>query len=95
MSNQQKSEYGFDTLRLKAGYQSNEHNYAVSVPIYQTTSFDFRDVEHAKALFGLRELGNLYTRVGNPTVAVLEQRVAALDGASGAIALASGMAAIS
>lgn len=95
MSNQQKSEYGFDTLRLKAGYQSNEHNYAVSVPIYQTTSFDFRDVEHAKALFGLRELGNLYTRVGNPTVAVLEQRLAALDGASGAIALASGMAAIS
>jgi len=44
MSNQQKSEYRFDTLRLKAGYQSNEHNYAVSVPIYQTTSFDFRDV---------------------------------------------------
>ena len=67
----------------------------MSPPIYQTTSFDFRDVEHAKALFGLRELGNLYTRVGNPTVAVLEQRLAALDGAAGAIALASGMAAIS
>lgn len=87
--------YGFDTQRLRAGYDSKAHNYAVSPPIYQTTSFDFRDVEHAKALFGLRELGNLYTRVGNPTVAVLEQRVAALDGAAGAVALASGMAAIS
>jgi len=87
--------YRFDTQRLRAGYEPKDHNYAVSPPIYQTTSFDFRDVEHAKALFGLRQLGNLYTRVGNPTVAVLEQRVAALDGAASAIALASGMAAIS
>ncbi|UWV46322.1 aminotransferase class I/II-fold pyridoxal phosphate-dependent enzyme [Acetivibrio thermocellus] len=91
----EKTAYRFDTQRLRAGYDPKEHNYAVSPPIYQTTSFDFRDVEHAKALFGLRELGNLYTRIGNPTVAVLEQRVAALDGASGAVALASGMAAIS
>lgn len=94
-SNKAKKEYQFDTKKLRAGYDPKEHNFAVSPPIYQTTSFDFRDVEHAKALFGLRELGNLYTRVGNPTVAVLEQRVSALDGASGAIALASGMAAIS
>lgn len=90
-----KPAYRFDTLRLRAGYEPSAHNYAVSPPIYQTTSFDFRDVDHAKALFGFRELGNLYTRVGNPTVNALEQRVAALDGASAAIALASGMAAIS
>jgi len=91
----EKTTYRFDTQRLRAGYDPKEHNYAVSPPIYQTTSFDFRDVEHAKALFGLRELGNLYTRIGNPTVAVLEQRIAALDGASGAVALSSGMAAVS
>lgn len=91
----EKNVYRFDTQRLRAGYDPKEHNYAVLPPIYQTTSFDFRDVEHAKALFGIRELGNLYTRIGNPTVGVLEQRVAALDGASGAVALASGMAAIS
>lgn len=93
--NLEKSAYQFDTLRLQAGYDPKDHNYAVSPPIYQTTSYDFRDVEHAKALFGLRETGNLYTRIGNPTVGVLEQRVAALDNASGAIALSSGMAAIS
>ncbi|NLY92348.1 MAG: O-acetylhomoserine aminocarboxypropyltransferase/cysteine synthase [Firmicutes bacterium] len=90
-----KPVYHFDTLRLRAGYEPNAHQYAVSPPIYQTASFDFRDVEHAKALFSLGEIGNIYTRVGNPTVTALEQRVAALDGASGAIALASGMAAIS
>lgn len=95
MANLQKNAYRFDTQRLRAGYEPSEHNYAVSVPIYQTTAFDFRDVEHAKALFGLREAGNLYTRIGNPTVNVLEQRIAALENAAGAIALASGMAAIS
>lgn len=94
-NNMEKSTYRFDTQRLRAGYEPKDHNYSVSPPIYQTTAFDFRDVEHAKALFGLREVGNLYTRIGNPTVNVLEQRVAALDGASGAIALSSGMAAIS
>lgn len=87
--------YRFDTQRVRAGYEPREHQNAVSPPIYQTTSYDFRDVEHAKNLFNFSEAGNLYTRVGNPTVAVLEQRVAALDGAAGAIALASGMAAIS
>lgn len=95
MGSKSEKAYQFDTQRLRAGYEPKEHNYAVSPPIYQTTSFDFRDVEHAKALFGLREVGNLYTRIGNPTVGVLEQRVAALDHASGAIALSSGMAAIS
>lgn len=90
-----KPAYRFDTLRLQAGYEPSAHNWAVSPPIYQTAAFDFRDVEHAEALFSLREVGNLYSRVGNPTVTALEQRVAALDGASGAVALSSGMAAIS
>jgi len=90
-----KTTYRFDTQRLRAGYEPREHQGAVSPPIYQTTAYDFRDVEHGKNLFNLSEAGNLYTRVGNPTVAVLEQRVAALDGAAGAVALASGMAAIS
>jgi O-acetylhomoserine (thiol)-lyase len=87
--------YRFDTQRVRAGYEPKEHQNAVSPPIYQTTSYDFRDVEHAKNLFNFSEAGNLYTRVGNPTIAVLERRVAVLDGAAGAIALASGMAAIS
>ncbi|SHJ96512.1 O-acetylhomoserine (thiol)-lyase [Anaerocolumna jejuensis DSM 15929] len=87
--------YQFDTQRLRAGYEPKEHNYAVSPPIYQTAAYDFRDVENAAGLFGLREPGFLYTRVGNPTVAVLEERVRTLDKAAGIIALASGMAAIS
>jgi O-acetylhomoserine (thiol)-lyase len=91
----QRPVYRFDTRRVRAGYEPREHQNAVSPPIYQTASYDFRDVRHAKNLFSFAEAGNLYTRVGNPTVSVLEQRVAALDGAAGAIALASGMAAIS
>jgi O-acetylhomoserine (thiol)-lyase len=85
----------FDTQRIRAGYTPGEHHYAVSPPIYQTAAYDFRDVKNALDLFGLREQGFLYTRVGNPTVAILERRAAALDGASGAVALASGMAAVS
>lgn len=92
---EQATAYRFDTQRIRAGYEPKDHNYAVSPPIYQTASYDFRDVENAANLFGLREVGNLYTRIGNPTVAVLEERVKTLDGAKGAIALASGMAAIS
>lgn len=90
-----KTSYLFDTQKVRAGYEPKDHNYAVSPPIYQTTAYDFRDVEDAKNLFGLREPGFLYTRVGNPTVAVFEERVCTLDGASAAIAVASGMAAIS
>lgn len=88
-------EYKFDTQKVWAGYEPKEHHYAVSPPIYQTAAYDFRDVKNAADLFGLREAGFLYTRVGNPTVAVLEERVKTLDGAAAAIALASGMAAIS
>lgn len=89
------SAYQFDTQKVRAGYEPKDHKYAVSPPIYQTAAYDFRDVQNAADLFGLRELGFLYTRVGNPTVAVLEERVKTLDGAAAAIALASGMAAIS
>lgn len=89
------SAYHFDTQKVRAGYDPSEHNYAVSPPIYQTAAYDFRDVENAKNLFSFSELGFLYTRVGNPTVTVLEERVRILDGASGAVGLASGMAAIS
>jgi O-acetylhomoserine (thiol)-lyase len=84
----------FDTLKVQAGYNASEHNHAVSVPIYQTTAFALETAERADALFGFESDDALYTRMGNPTVAVLEQRVAALHGAASAIALASGMAAV-
>ncbi len=95
MSNELEPAYRFDTQKVRAGYEPKDHNYAVSPPIYATASYDFRDVENAANLFGMREAGFLYTRVGNPTVAVLEERVKTLGGASAAIAVASGMAAIS
>lgn len=86
--------YGFDTLKVRAGYNSKEHNYSVSVPIYQTAAFDFGDTDRVGRLLTLSEFGYVYTRVSNPTVSVLEQRLAALDGASGAVAVGSGMAAV-
>jgi O-acetylhomoserine (thiol)-lyase len=95
MSTETAPALAFDTQKVRAGYDPKDHNYAVSPPIYQTVSYDFRDVKHAADLFGMREAGFLYTRVGNPTVAVFEERLRVLDGAAGAIALASGMAAIS
>lgn len=85
----------FDTLKVRAGYDPKEHHYAVSPPIYQTTAYEFRDVENAKGLFSFQEAGYLYTRIGNPTVTVLEERVRILDGAAAAIGVGSGMAAIS
>ncbi|HAM77710.1 MAG TPA: O-acetylhomoserine aminocarboxypropyltransferase, partial [Treponema sp.] len=85
----------FDTKRIRAGYNSADHNYAVNVPIYQTASFDLGSVDRALSLWAMEEAAGIYTRVGNPTVSVLEERIAALDGAHGAVALASGMAAIS
>src|SRR6201989_275335 len=82
-----------ETLVLHAGYRSDSATNAVAVPIYQTTSYQFRDSQHAANLFGLTELGNIYTRIMNPTQDVLEQRVAALEGGIGAVAFASGQAA--
>ncbi len=91
----EKTAYGFDTLKIRAGYDPTEHHGAISVPIYQTTAFDLESPERVARLLTFSEFGFLYTRLGNPTVAVLEQRLAALDRASGAIAVASGMAALS
>src|SRR6267154_4155954 len=82
-----------ETIVLHAGYRSDPATNAVAVPIYQTTSYQFRDTEHASNLFALKELGNIYTRIGNPTCAVLEERIAALEGGVAALALASGQAA--
>jgi len=82
-----------ETLALHAGWRSDPATGAVAPPIYQTTSYQFRDTEHAANLFALKELGNVYTRIGNPTTDVLEQRVAALEGGAAALAVSSGQAA--
>jgi O-acetylhomoserine (thiol)-lyase len=82
-----------ETLALHAGWRSDPTTGAVAPPIYQTTSYQFRDTEHAANLFALKELGNIYTRIGNPTTAILEERLAALEGGVAALALSSGQAA--
>lgn len=87
------SEWGFETRQIHAGAQPDPTTGARAVPIYQTTSYTFRDTEHAANLFGLAELGNIYTRIMNPTQDVFEQRVAALEGGVAALAVASGQAA--
>ncbi len=84
----------FDTLAIHAGYSPDPTTRAVAVPIYQTTSYAFDDTQHGADLFDLKVAGNIYTRIMNPTIDVLEQRVAALEGGIGALALASGQAAI-
>ena len=83
-----------ETIALHAGYRSDPATTAVAVPIYQTTSFVFRDTGHAASLFNLERAGHVYSRISNPTNAVLEQRVAALEGGIGAITTASGQAAL-
>jgi len=85
---------GLATKALHAGQTVDPTTLSRAVPIYQTTSYSFRDTEHAANLFSLKELGNIYTRIMNPTTDVLEQRVAALEGGSGALAHASGSAAV-
>ena len=84
---------GFATLSVHAGAQPDPTTGARVTPIYQTSSFVFDDVDHAASLFGLQAFGNIYTRIGNPTNAVLEERVAALEGGTAALAVASGHAA--
>src|SRR5258708_10012979 len=84
---------GFATLAVHAGAQPDPTTGARVTPIYQTTSFVFNDADHAASLFGLQAFGNIYTRIGNPTNAVLEERVAALEGGTAAVAVASGHAA--
>jgi O-acetylhomoserine (thiol)-lyase len=85
---------GFETLALHAGQSPDPATGSRAVPIYQTTSYVFRDTEHAASLFNMERAGHVYSRISNPTVAVLEERVAALEGGVGAIATASGQAAL-
>ncbi len=87
------ADWGFETRQIHAGAAPDPTTGARAVPIYQTTSFQFRDTAHAAALFGLEELGNIYTRIMNPTQAVFEERMTALEGGVGALATASGQAA--
>ena len=84
---------GFETLALHGGQEPDGATNARAVPIYQTTSFVFNDTDHAARLFGLKEFGNIYSRIMNPTTDVLEKRIAALEGGVGALAFASGQAA--
>lgn len=85
----------FETLAVHAGQEIDPTTLSRAVPLYQTTSYGFRDAEHAANLFALKEFGNIYTRLMNPTTDVFEQRLAALEGGAGALATASGQAAIS
>jgi O-acetylhomoserine (thiol)-lyase len=87
------SEWGFETRQIHAGAAPDPTTGARATPIYQTTSYTFRDTAHAAALFGLSELGNIYTRIMNPTQAVFEERLAALEGGVAALAVSSGQAA--
>ena len=82
-----------ETIALHAGWRNDETTGSVAVPIHQTTSYQFNDTAHAASLFGLQEFGNIYTRIMNPTCDVLEQRMAALDGAAAGLAVASGQTA--
>jgi O-acetylhomoserine (thiol)-lyase len=88
-----KRKYGFATRQLHAGYAPDPTTGSRAVPLYQTTSYQFKNTEHAANLFALKELGNIYTRIMNPTTDVLEQRIADLEGGVGALAVSSGHAA--
>jgi O-acetylhomoserine (thiol)-lyase len=88
--NGKEHESKFNTLALHAGYSPDPTTHARAVPIYQTTSYQFNDTDHAARLFGLQEFGNIYTRIMNPTTDVFEQRIAALEGGVGALATSSG-----
>ncbi|HEX2172093.1 MAG TPA: O-acetylhomoserine aminocarboxypropyltransferase/cysteine synthase family protein, partial [Dehalococcoidia bacterium] len=89
----EEREFGFETLALHAGQRPDATTGARAVPIYQTTSYVFENTDHAASLFALQRFGNIYTRIMNPTTAVFEERVAALEGGIGALALSSGQAA--
>ena len=87
------ADWGFETRQIHAGTAPDPTTGARAVPIYQTTSYVFRDTDHAANLFGLAELGNIYTRIMNPTQEAFEGRIADLEGGVGALATASGQAA--
>jgi O-acetylhomoserine/O-acetylserine sulfhydrylase len=92
-TNGKQRHYRFETLQLHAGQQPDPTTKSRAVPIYQTTSYIFNNADHAANLFGLKEFGNIYTRIMNPTTDVFEQRIAALEGGVGALATASGQSA--
>ena len=89
MKDSENSKYKFETQQLHAGQHVDMDSYSRAVPIYQTSSYVFRDADHAARLFGLQEFGNIYSRMMNPTVAVFEERIAALEGGIGGLAAAS------
>src|SRR5665213_4098682 len=91
---ERKVQPSFDSLALHAGQSVDPTTKSRAVPIYQTTSYVFDDTSHAARLFALQEFGNIYTRIMNPTTDVLEQRIAALEGGVGALAVSSGQAAV-
>lgn len=93
MPDQPERQFGFNTRSLHAGYSPDATTHSRAVPIYQTTSFSFDSTDHAANLFALKEFGNIYSRIMNPTTDVLEQRVAALEGGVAALATSSGQAA--
>src|SRR3954467_2734293 len=93
MAEAQPRAFGFDTRTIHAGQRPDPYTGARAVPIFQTTSYVFEDPESAAAYFNLQEYGNTYSRIMNPTVAALEERVASLEGGAGAVAFASGLAA--
>jgi O-acetylhomoserine (thiol)-lyase len=81
-----------ETQAIHAGFDDDPTTRAVAAPIYQTTSFSFRDTQHGADLFNLAEAGNIYSRIMNPTCDILEQRIAAMEGGAAALCVASGMA---
>ncbi|MUT67621.1 O-acetylhomoserine aminocarboxypropyltransferase/cysteine synthase family protein [Paenibacillus sp. NEAU-GSW1] len=94
MSEQNRKEWRFDTIQVHGGQQADPTTGARAVPIYQSTSFVFKNTDHAQSVINFEEPGNTYSRIGNPTNEVLEQRIAALEGGVGALAVASGSAAV-
>ncbi|MFN5879754.1 MAG: PLP-dependent transferase, partial [Flavobacteriales bacterium] len=88
-----QKKFHFETLQLHAGQEADPTTGSRAVPIYQTTSYVFKNSEHAANLFGLKEFGNIYTRLMNPTTDVFEKRIAALEGGVAAVAVSSGQAA--
>ena len=85
--------WSFETKQIHAGQSPDSATNARALPIYQTTSYTFNDTTHAANLFGLKELGNIYTRIMNPTQAAVEERIAALEGGVAALLVSSGQAA--
>jgi O-acetylhomoserine (thiol)-lyase len=90
----ENNKYHMETLALHAGQQVDSDTGSRAVPVYQTTSYCFKDTDHAANLFALKEFGNIYTRLMNPTTDVLEKRLAAMEGGVGGLALSSGQSAI-